>query len=350
MPASPENSAAPLDRRLSVAPMMDWTDRHERFFLRQITRRTLLYTEMITTGAILHGDRERLLKYDPSEHPVALQVGGADAQDLSQCAAIAAELGYDEINLNVGCPSDRVQSGRFGACLMAEPARVAECVAAMAGFGVPVTVKCRIGINGREDYDDLAAFVATVRQGGVGSFAVHARIAVLEGLSAKENREIPPLRYDDVYRLKDDCPGLEIVINGGILDLDQARAHLARVDGVMIGRAAYQDPWMLAAADREIFGVAGPGPSPDEVIAAVAEHAEAHLAAGGRLAEVTRHVLGLFVGVPGARAWRRHLSENAPRPGAGLEVLFDAAKKVPAEIRGARAGAETCPSREAAIR
>jgi tRNA-dihydrouridine synthase A len=346
MPVSPENSAAPLDRRLSVAPMMDWTDRHERFFLRQITKRTLLYTEMITTGAILHGDRDRLLKYDPREHPVALQVGGADAEDLSKCAAIAAERGYDEINFNIGCPSDRVQSGRFGACLMAEPARVSDCVAAMGGHGLPVTVKCRIGIDGREDYEDLAGFVATVRQGGVSSFAIHARIAVLEGLSAKENREIPPLRYDDVYRLKADCPELEIVLNGGVLDLDQARAHLDRVDGVMIGRAAYQNPWMLACADHEVFGEPGPGPSPDEVIAVLADYAEAHISAGGRLSEVTRHVLGLFQAVPGARAWRRHLSENAPKPGAGLEVLFDAALKVPAEIRSARANGDAPEPRQ----
>ncbi|HSR55389.1 MAG TPA: tRNA dihydrouridine(20/20a) synthase DusA [Alphaproteobacteria bacterium] len=330
------NSGARIDRRLSVAPMMDWTDRHERFFLRQITRRTMLYTEMITSGAILHGDRERLLAYDPCEHPVGLQVGGADPEALSRCAEIAASLGYDEINLNVGCPSDRVQSGQFGACLMAEPDRVAACATAMIGFGIPVTVKCRIGIDGREDYEDLLAFVEAVRQGGVASFAVHARIAVLEGLSAKENREIPPLRYADVYRLKAECPELEIIINGGIRDLGEAAGHLEHVDGVMIGRAAYQNPWMLAAADRAVFGETGSGPSPDEVIARVADYAEAHLARGGRLSEVTRHILGLFQGVPGARAWRRHLSENAHRPGAGVDVLFEAAAKVPAEIRSAR--------------
>jgi tRNA-dihydrouridine synthase A len=299
---------------------------------------------MITTGAILHGDRERLLGFHPSEHPVALQVGGAEPEALSRSAEIAAGLGYDEINLNVGCPSDRVRSGRFGACLMAEPARVADCAAAMAGKGIPVTVKCRIGIDEREAYADLLDFVRAVARAGVTSFAVHARIAVLEGLSARENREIPPLRHADVYRLKADCPGLEIVINGGILTLDGAKAQLARVDGAMIGRAAYQDPWMLAAADRAIFGEPGPGPSRDEVIERVAVYAEAHLAAGGRLSEVTRHVLGLFQGVPGARAWRRHLSENAHKPGAGLEVLFEAAAKVPAEIRSARAGEEAALS------
>jgi tRNA-dihydrouridine synthase A len=327
------------DRKLSVAPMMDWTDRHERFFLRQITARTLLYTEMITTGAILHGDRDRLLGFNVCEHPLALQVGGSDPGALARCAGIAHELGYDEINLNVGCPSDRVQSGRFGACLMAEPARVAECVAAMAGTGIPVTVKCRIGIDGRDGFDDLLEFVAATRSGGVKSFAVHARIAVLDGLSAKQNREIPPLRYDDVYRLKAAVPELEIVINGGVRNLHEALDHLAHVDGAMIGRAAYQNPWMLADADRAVFGVTAPGPSPDQVINRMVEYADEHLRAGGRLGHITRHILGLFQGVPGARAWRRHLSENAHLPGAGVEVLRAAAALVPAEIRAARPGA-----------
>ena len=327
------------DRRLSVAPMMDRTDRHERFFLRQITARTLLYTEMITTGAILHGDRDRLLGYHVCEHPLALQVGGSDAQALARCAEIAAGFGYDEINLNVGCPSDRVQSGRFGACLMAEPVRVAQCVAAMAGKGIPVTVKCRIGIEGRDAFDDLLEFVAKVRGGGVRSFAVHARIAVLDGLSARQNREIPPLRYDDVYRLKAEFPEFEVVINGGIRNLAEAQGHLAHVDGAMIGRAAYQNPWMLADADRVVFGETAAGPSPDEVINRMVEYADQHLRAGGRLSEITRHILGLFQGVPGARAWRRHLSENAHKPGAGLSVLREAASLVPADIRAARPGA-----------
>lgn len=334
------NAVGGPDRRLSVAPMMDWTDRHERFFLRQITARTLLYTEMITTGAILHGDRERLLGYHPCEHPLALQVGGSDPGALAQCAGIAKDLGFDEINLNVGCPSDRVQSGRFGACLMAEPARVAECVAAMAATGIPVTVKCRIGIDGRDAFGNLLEFVAAVRGGGVRSFAVHARIAILTGLSAKQNREIPPLRYGDVYRLKAEMPELEVVINGGVGNLDQACDHLALVDGAMIGRAAYKNPWMLAHADRVVFGVPGPGPSPDQVINRVVEYAEKHLAAGGRLGDITRHILGLFQGVPGARAWRRHLSENAHLPGAGSDVLRAAAALVPAEIRAAHAGAQ----------
>ena len=334
------NAVGGPDRRLSVAPMMDWTDRHERFFLRQITARTLLYTEMITTGAILHGDRERLLGYHPCEHPLALQVGGSDPGALAQCAGIAKDLGFDEINLNVGCPSDRVQSGRFGACLMAEPARVAECVAAMAATGIPVTVKCRIGIDGRDAFGDLLDFVAAVRGGGVRSFAVHARVAILSGLSAKQNREIPPLRYGDVYRLKAEMPELEVVINGGVGNLDQACDHLALVDGAMIGRAAYKNPWMLAHADRVVFGVAGPGPSRGQVINRMVEYAEKHLAAGGRLGDITRHILGLFQGVPGARAWRRHLSENAHLPGAGSGVLRAAAALVPTEIRVARAGAQ----------
>jgi tRNA-dihydrouridine synthase A len=316
--------------------MMDWTDRHERFFLRQITARTLLYTEMITTGAILHGDRERLLGFDDCEHPVALQLGGSDPGALGQCAKTAAECGYDEVNLNIGCPSDRVQSGQFGACLMAEPDRVADCVAAMGEGGLPVTVKCRIGIDGRESYEDLLGFVSAVRKGGVASFAVHARIAVLEGLSAKQNREIPPLRYDDVYRLKADCPDLEIAINGGIQNLEEAEAHLTQLDGVMIGRAAYQNPWMLAEADNRIFGDSDPGPSRGEVLARLAEYVEGHVAGGGRLADITRHVLGLFQGLPGARGWRRHLSENAHKPGAGVEVLREAAEKIPAEIRAER--------------
>ena len=333
-----------LDRRLSVAPMMDWTDRHERFFLRQITSRTLLYTEMITTGAVLHGDRAKLLGFDPREHPLALQLGGADPDQLAQCARIAADFGYDEVNLNIGCPSDRVQSGRFGACLMAEPARVADCVAAMAEGGLPVTVKCRIGIDDRDAYKDLLGFVSTVGQGGVTSFAVHARKAVLDGLSAKQNREIPPLRYDHVYRLKVDCPDLEIVINGGIQSLEEAEGHLAHVDGVMIGRGSYQNPWMLACADRRIFGAPESGPSREEVLDRLIPYAAAYLESGGRLADITRHILGLFQAMPGARAWRRHLSEYAHRPGAGVEVIRNAASRVPAEIRALRAGEAEAPS------
>ncbi|MQA67317.1 MAG: tRNA dihydrouridine(20/20a) synthase DusA [Alphaproteobacteria bacterium] len=332
-PASARNTVRPgPDRRLSVAPMMDWTDRHERFFLRTISRRTLLYTEMITTGAILHGDRDRILAYHPVEHPLALQVGGADPEALSRVARIAADLGFDEINLNVGCPSDRVQTGRFGACLMAEPALVADCAAAMGEGGLPVTVKCRIGIDGRERYDDLAAFVATVRRGGVTSFTVHARIAVLDGLSPKQNRDIPPLRPEEVHRLKAENPDLEIVLNGGVGSLDNALAHLGHVDGVMIGRAAYHDPWMLADVDAWVFGATPSALTRRAVIAAMADYIADHVSRGGRAAEVTRHMLGLFQNVPGARAWRRHLSEHAHRPGAGPEVLLAAAAHVPDEL------------------
>jgi tRNA-dihydrouridine synthase A len=318
--------------------MMDWTDRHERFFLRRLTRRTLLYTEMITTGAILHGERDRILGFDAAEHPVALQVGGSDPSALSAVAKIAAAMGYDEINLNVGCPSDRVQVGRFGACLMAEPELVADCVQAMAEGGLPVTVKCRIGIDGRESYDDLRAFIDTVRRGGVTSFTVHARIAVLDGLSPKENRDIPPLRPDEVHRLKAECPELEIIINGGIGSLDRVLAELAHVDGAMIGRAAYHDPWMLAASDERIFGSAPSGLTRRAVIDMMADYIDDHLARGGRLADVTRHMLGLFQNVPGARAWRRHLSENAHRPGAGVDVLLEAASRISDETLDAPAG------------
>ncbi len=328
------------DRRLSVAPMMDWTDRHERFFLRAISARTLLYTEMITAAAILHGDRDRLLGYHPAEHPVALQVGGSDPAALSAVAKIAADYGYDEINLNVGCPSDRVQVGRFGACLMAEPGLVADCVAAMGEGRLPVTVKCRIGIDGRKDYDDLAAFIATVRQGGVTSFTVHARIAILEGLSPKENREIPPLRPDDVYRLKGENPDLEIVINGGVSSLDDGLAALGQVDGAMIGRAAYHDPWMLARADERVFGAAPSMLTRRAVIETMADYVEVHVAAGGRCADVARHMLGLFQNVPGARAWRRHIAENAHKAGAGPEVLMDAAEKVMAAALDAPAAGD----------
>ncbi len=325
------------DRRLSVAPMMDWTDRHERYFLRAITKRTLLYTEMITTGAILHGERDRILGYHKTEHPVALQVGGSDPSALSAVAKIAAEFGYDEINLNVGCPSDRVQVGRFGACLMAEPQLVADCVAAMAEGGLPVTVKCRIGIDGRESYDDLAAFIATVRRGGVTSFTVHARIAILEGLSPKENRDIPPLRPDEVHRLKRENPELEIAINGGIKSLDEALAHLADLDGVMIGRAAYHDPWMLAEADERVFGEQPSRLTRRNVIDIMCDYIEAHVGRGGRAADVTRHMLGLFQNVKGARAWRRHIAENAHKPGAGPDVLRAASAKVSDEILDATA-------------
>ncbi len=313
---------APLDRRLAVAPMLDWTDRHCRYFLRLITRHTLLYTEMVTTGALIHGDRERHLGFDPMEHPVALQLGGADPKAMALCARLGADWGYDEININVGCPSDRVQNGRFGACLMAEPQMVADCVAAMkAAVEVPVTVKSRIGIDERDSYGELVDFVGQVAEAGCDALIVHARKAWLQGLSPRENREIPPLRYDWVQRLKGDFPSLALVINGGIQTLDAAVELLGGLDGVMIGREAYQNPWMLARADRLIFGGPAPIPSRLEVLERFLPYVERGLAAGVRLNAMTRHILGLFQGQPGARAWRRHLSENAHRTDAGLEVL-----------------------------
>ncbi|HRZ24435.1 MAG TPA: tRNA dihydrouridine(20/20a) synthase DusA, partial [Candidatus Contendobacter sp.] len=309
----------PLNRRLAVAPMLDWTDRHCRYFLRLLSRPTLLYTEMVTTGAALHGDRERLLAYDPAEHPLALQLGGCDPGELARCARIAADFDYDEVNLNVGCPSDRVQSGRFGACLMAEPELVADGVAAMrTTVNLPITVKTRIGIDDRDSYEALTDFVGRVASGGCEVFIIHARKAWLRGLSPKENREIPPLRYDIVYRLKRDFPDLTIILNGGLRNLDQAEDELRRVDGVMIGRAAYENPYLLADADRRFFGSDTPLPSRHQVIRAFLPYVENQLQQGTPLHCMTRHVLGLFQGIPGARAWRRHLSEHAHRRGAGV--------------------------------
>jgi tRNA-dihydrouridine synthase A len=308
--------------------MLDWTDRHCRYFLRLITRRTLLYTEMVTTGALIHGDRERHLGFDPAEHPLALQLGGSSPADLAACARMAEDRGYDEVNLNVGCPSDRVQNGRFGACLMAEPILVAECIAAMkAAVAVPVTVKTRIGIDHCDSYEDLTGFVAAVTAAGCDALIVHARKAWLQGLSPRENREVPPLRYDVVERLKDDFPALPIAINGGVTTLAQAGALLTRLDGVMIGREAYQNPWVLAGADRVIFGDSNPSPSSHGVLEAYIPYVEQNLSAGIPLNAMTRHILGLFQGRPGARAWRRHLSESAHLPGAGIEVLRAAGAK-----------------------
>ncbi len=320
---------APLDRRLSVAPMMERTDRHCRVLHRLLTRRTLLYSEMITTGAILCGDRERHLGFDEIEHPVALQLGGADPAVLAECAAIGESFGYDEINLNVGCPSERVRSGRFGAALMAEPALVAACVSAMrAAVRVPVTVKCRIGIDGRESFDDLLHFVDSVAGGGCETFIVHARIAVLGGLSPKQNREVPPLRPDDVYHLKAARPDIEIIINGGIATLDEVSRHLAHVDGAMIGRAAYQNPYLLALADRDVFGEPETPPSREQVLDAFARHAAVKVLAGVALKELARHLNGLYLGRPGARAFRRYLADHAWAAGATEEVLLAAAVQV----------------------
>ncbi|MDW4547907.1 tRNA dihydrouridine(20/20a) synthase DusA [Defluviimonas sp. D31] len=309
--------------RLSVAPMMDWTDRHCRHFHRQISAQALLYTEMVTAPAVIHGDRERLLGFDETERPVALQLGGSEPEELAEATRIAADFGYDEINLNVGCPSDRVQSGCFGAVLMERPGLVADCVAAMiAASPVEVTVKCRIGVDEQVPEEVLPAFLETVSAAGVGRFAIHARKAWLKGLSPKENRDIPPLDYPLVAEMKRAFPHLHVSVNGGITSLDQAEAFLAEgLDGVMIGRAAYQEPYeVLGAADARIFG-AGPGPERREVVERMRPYIARHLEGGGRMHQITRHMLGLFHGQPGARAWRRILSERANAPGAGLEVL-----------------------------
>jgi tRNA-dihydrouridine synthase A len=311
--------------RFSVAPMMDWTDRHCRVFHRLMTRRARLYTEMLTTGAIIHGDRQRLLGFDISEHPVALQLGGSNPRDLATSAKIGEDFGYDEINLNVGCPSDRVKDGRFGACLMAEPALVAEGVHAMKlAVNIPVTVKCRIGIDDQDPEMALDALARGVIAAGADALIVHARKAWLNGLSPKQNRDIPPLDYGRVYRLKASMPGVPIIINGGIASLAEAKEHLANVDGVMLGRAAYQEPWRLLAADPELFGEAAPHAGMKSVFEAVMPYIDRELARGTRLHSIIRHFVGAFHGVPGARAFRRHLAENGVRPAAGANVLRDA--------------------------
>ena len=305
--------------------MMDWTDRHCRFFHRLLTRRTLLYTEMLTTGAVLRGDRARLLAFDPAEHPVALQLGGCEPKALAEAARIGADFGYDEINLNVGCPSDRVQEGRFGACLMAEPALVADCIAAMkAAVRIPVTVKCRIGIDDQDPEQSLFSFTETVKPAGADALIVHARKAWLKGLSPRENREVPPLDYALVRRLKDAHRDLPIVLNGGIASLVQARAEIGNLDGVMMGRAAYQEPWRLLAVDPDFFGEPAPFASVREAGLALIPYIEHELAKGVRLSSITRHVLGLFRAVPGARAFRRHLATEAVKAGAGASVMADA--------------------------
>ena len=313
-----------LSHRFCTAPLMDWSDRHCRYMWRLFSKHALLYTEMVTTGAILHGDRDKHLQFDASELPLALQLGGSDPRELAECARIAEDWGYSEVNLNCGCPSDRVQSGRFGACLMAEPDLVAECLAAMReAVSIPVTVKHRIGIDDMEDYPGLTRFVEAQAAAGIRTFIVHARKAWLDGLSPKENREIPPLNYDMVYQLKRDYPDLEIVLNGGINSIDECLQHLQQLDGVMLGRAAYQMPALLAQVDSALFG-GKPGPGPAEVARQMLPYIERELSRGQRLNHISRHMLGLFQGVPGARRFRRHLSENAHRPGAGPEVLEQA--------------------------
>ena len=304
---------------------MEWTDRHCRFFHRLLTRRALIYTEMLTTGAVLRGDRARLLGFDPFEHPVALQLGGCDPAALAESARIGEDFGYDEINLNVGCPSDRVQEGRFGACLMAEPALVADCVAAMkASVKIPVTVKCRIGIDEQDPDQTLFTFTDAVKAANTDALIVHARKAWLKGLSPRENREVPPLDYALVRRLKAAHPDLDIVLNGGIASVEQAKAELGAVDGVMMGRAAYQEPWRLLQVDALLYGEPAPFASPKEAALALIPYIERELAKGARLHAITRHVLGLFRAVPGARAFRRHLAVEAVKPGASAAVMADA--------------------------
>ncbi len=305
--------------------MMDWTDRHCRSFHRVLTRKALLYTEMVTTGALIHGPRDRLLGFSPEEHPVALQLGGSDPAALATCSRMAEERGYDEVNLNCGCPSDRVQNGRFGACLMAEPQLVADCIAAMrAAVKIPVTVKCRIGIDDQDPEEALRTFIDTVAKAGPDLFIVHARKAWLKGLSPKENRDVPPLDYDLVRRVKAERPHLKIVLNGGLPSLQAAAEHLSWADGVMLGRAAYEQPWRLAEVDSLIFGAPAPVASPLQAAEAYMPYVERQLALGVPLAAITRHMLGLFAGRPGARLYRRHLAENAHAKGAGVEVLQDA--------------------------
>lgn len=308
--------------RFCVAPMMEWTDRHCRHFHRLLTSRALLYTEMVTAAAIVHGDRERLLRHPACDRPVALQLGGADPYELARAVEVAATFAYDEVNLNVGCPSDRVQAGRFGACLMAEPELVAACITAMIGaIDVPITVKCRIGIDNQDVETDLRRFVARIEQAGCKTIIVHARKAWLEGLSPKKNREVPPLNYDRVYRLKQEFPELTIVINGGITSLDHAATHLQHVDGVMMGRAAYQQPYLLADVDRVFFKESTTIITRFDVVQKILAYARKELGQGVRLSQITRHIIGLYHGQPGARAFRRYLSQHANQLGAGLEVL-----------------------------
>ncbi|MEZ8068594.1 tRNA dihydrouridine(20/20a) synthase DusA [Vibrio sp. FF145] len=319
--------------KLSVAPMLDWTDRHCRYFHRLLSQQTLLYTEMVTTGAILHGKGD-FLEYNEQEHPLALQLGGSNPVDLAACAKLAGERGYDEVNLNVGCPSDRVQNGRFGACLMAEPELVADCVSAMKEVtDIPITVKTRIGIDDQDSYEFLTKFVSTVSEkGGCEQFTIHARKAWLSGLSPKENREIPPLDYDRAYQIKKDFSDLVIAVNGGITTLEQTKEHLQHLDGVMIGREAYHSPFILAEVDQQIFGLDTPIKKRSQVVEEMYPYIERQLSNGASLGHISRHMLGLFQSMPGARQWRRYISENAHKKGAGIEVIQTALAKIPKEL------------------
>jgi len=318
----PTNTSLPLDRRFTLAPMMEWSTSDCRTFWRMLTQKAVLYTEMVTTGALLHGDKKRFLDYNACEHPLALQLGGSNPKALAECAKIAEDWGYDEVNLNCGCPSDRVQNGMIGACLMAEPELVADCIAQMqASVKIPVTVKHRIGIDDMDDYEGLVKFVNTIAATGCNTFIVHARKAWLKGLSPKENREVPPLQYDKVYQLKQEFPQLNIIINGGITTLEQSKNLLQHLDGVMVGREAYSNPYLLARVDQEIYGVDRPVISRDQVMEIFTAYCEEQLAKGVRLNHITRHVLGLYQGQPGARKFRRIISEEAHKPGAGIDVL-----------------------------
>ncbi|MEC6799138.1 tRNA dihydrouridine(20/20a) synthase DusA [Photobacterium sp. S4TG1] len=319
--------------RFSVAPMLDWTDRHCRYFHRLMSKEALLYTEMVTTGAIIHGKGD-FLAYNEEEHPLALQLGGSNPVDLARCAKLAADRGYDEINLNVGCPSDRVQNGMFGACLMGEAELVAQCVAAMREVAdIPVTVKTRIGIDDQDSYEFLTHFIQTVSEkGGCDNFTIHARKAWLKGLSPKENREIPELDYPRVYQLKQDFPQLTMAINGGIKTFEEMEQHLKYMDGVMVGREAYQSPYLMAEVDQRLFGSHRPVMKRREVVEAMYPYIEQQLANGSYLGHITRHMLGLFQNMAGARQWRRYISENAHKPGAGIEVVQQALAKIPAEL------------------
>lgn len=320
-------------QRFSVAPMLDWTDRHCRYFHRLLSEHALLYTEMVTTGAILYGKGD-FLQFSQPEHPVALQLGGSNPADLAKCAQLAAERGYDEINLNVGCPSDRVQNGMFGACLMAEPELVAECMAAMREVvDIPVTVKTRIGIDEQDSYEFLTRFITLVSEkGGVDQFTIHARKAWLSGLSPKENREIPELIYERAYQVKKDFPHLTIAVNGGVKTLEECETHLKHLDGVMVGREAYQNPYLLAEVDQRLFGADKPIIKRRQVVQKMLPYIEDEMAKGASLGHITRHMLGLFQAMPGARQWRRHISENAHKSGAGIEVVKAALAKIPAEL------------------
>ena len=321
--------------------MMEWTDRHCRSFLRLISARAFLYTEMVTAEAVLYGDHERVLGFNPAEHPVGLQLGGSDPEKLAAASRIGSDWGYDEINLNIGCPSDRVQSGRFGACLMAEPDLVAACVASMgAAASVPITVKCRIGIDDQDAEESLDRFIDTVTEAGCTTFIVHARKAWLDGLSPKENRDVPPLDHGRVHRLKVRRPDLKIIINGGISSLSEAAPHFPELDGVMLGRAAYADPYLLADVDQALYGSEALPPARDQVLEAFMPYVERELGRGVRLNSMTRHILGLFHGQPRARAFRRHLSENAHLDGAGIDVLKQARDIVLGETYSAVAAAE----------